>query len=136
MSDYYATSRTNFFRVLDIAVFKAAMEAFEVRVYDGTGADDGKLMLSAEGSFGTWPTTTLNHDTHEFDDIDFAGLLADHLPEGEVLVMVSAGAQKLCDVGGEAVAIMSNGERVELSLADIIPMAKAKFGIEPSPAHA
>jgi len=52
----------------------------------------------------------------------------------EIAVVMEAGAEKHCYVGGWAVAINSKGERAQVTLHDIYALAAKKFGVEPTAA--
>lgn len=133
---YYAASRTNWFATKDLTALQAAMAAFngDVTLHEGQGENVGKVMLSADHSDeGTFPSARFVDG--ECVEVDFEAEVAEHLADGEILVLISAGHDKLRYVGGWAVACDNTGKRVELSLTDIYERAEQTFGKRPSPAE-
>ena len=60
----------------------------------------------------------------EYEQDDFFNELAEQLVDGEVAVMMEAGAEKLRYVSGWAIAINSKGKRVVVGLDDIYKKAQ------------
>ena len=119
MANYSGFGRTNYFRVKDTEAFEAAAEPF--------GAvhrrDDGLVTVLATNESGDFSA----YDDETDEEHDLAGILPDHLADGEVAVLMSVGAEKLRYIKGWAVAVHSSGERVELSLNDIYAEAQETF---------
>lgn len=124
MANYYCSSRTNYFRVKDVAAFKAWAGKRGVEVYAKADRADCFCVLPGgstdSGGFPSW-------DEDKEDDFDFIEELARHLDEKSVAVIVEAGAEKLRYITAFAVAITATGKRVEVSLADIYGLAAKAF---------
>jgi transcriptional antiterminator Rof (Rho-off) len=60
----------------------------------------------------------------DYEEFDFALLLAAHLADGEVAVAMEAGAEKLRYVNGFAFAVNAAGDVRSVSLDDIYALAE------------
>lgn len=116
MSNFYAVSRTNYFRVIDEAAFKQWVASLsEVEAYPQkdlfcliSNSEDGTFSrLDAEGK-----------------ERDFLGELSKHLAPGSVAVRLEIGNEKQRYLSGFADAINSEGKRVEVSINDIYQLAE------------
>lgn len=144
MADYIAASRTNIFRVKDATAFIDAVGrvapdvVVEVRDWErpNTTPDHGTLpgqavMMYSESCHGDWPSYTYDEDTGEDSEIDWVGLLTEHMVGQQVCVIVEAGSEKLRYVGGWARAIHSDGREVFVSTNDIYEKASDAFWMPP-----
>lgn len=128
MSDWYGTSRSNYFRVKNLKKFKAfcARWGVEFIAKDDTPELVGFL---GESQFGGLPSHITEEaelgEVRELDSDDFYKELAEHLKDGEVAIMMEFGAQKHAYITGFAIAVNSKGETVSISLNDIYEKAKA-----------
>lgn len=130
MADFYGSSRTNYFRVKDRAAFEEVLQPLldeeAVEIHDG---DDGRLCVLAVGHFGTFPTSYYDDKLDEDIEFEFPELIAPHLADGEVAVVIEVGAEKLRYVLGSATAINNKGETRRVSL-DLIYELAADLGSE------
>ena len=111
MANYYGKGRTNAFRVKDFDAFAAAAAPFgQVHVE----ADDRVIVL-ASGEAGDFSAYDEKTDTES----DLRDVLADHLRDGEIAILMSVGSQKHQYLLGWAEAVHSSGETIRLSLTDI-----------------
>ena len=138
MSNFNGTARSNYFRVKDAESFKQAMGALpDIRVWSRAGPEGAEnfAIASDNPDTGTWPTYGYNDETDEEIEYDMPTEIAPHLADGEVCILMAAGAEKLRYIGGWAVAF-DNTDRpvVRVSLNDIYDMAKVAFGVEPTDA--
>lgn len=120
MANYYASARSNYFRVKDLDAFKSALEPFQVEIHE---SNEGKVCLLSHADSGwDWydPTTDENFDG--------CYVISPHLDDGEVCVLMESGAEKLCYVSGYAVAFNNEGREVTVSLSDIYALARNEFG--------
>ncbi len=128
MSDWYGTSRSNYFKVKDLDKFKALCVRWGVEFI---AKDDASELVGflGQSEYGGLPSHIIedpeNSEAHELDSDDFYEELAGQLKEGEVAVMIESGAQKHAYITGFAIAINSKGETMSLSLDDIYDKAKA-----------
>lgn len=131
MANYYATARSNYFRVKDKTAFREWADNIPgLGVWDDR--EDGRVGVYDGGDSGGWPSQRYNEETEDYEDLDLAYELSEHLAEGEVAVLMEAGAEKMRYVCGYAIAVNHKGERITVSLNDIYDLAKAKFGVEPT----
>lgn len=135
MGTYTGTARTNFFRVVD----RAAADALE----DWCERTSNKLhchptvplcyMVSGQDDSGDFNFT---YEDEEGDEVSaWWDSICHVLAEGECLVAMASGAEKLCYVSGHAVAMKADGSHVEISLTDIYALALKTLGVSPTPAE-
>lgn len=130
MANWYGTARSNYFKVKDEQAFRAALAQLEdIKVIDDrTRLDDpgeGRFALLVEDSdSGSWPSWVFSDDeSDEPDEVDLVAVIAPHLAEGEVAVLMEAGAEKLRYITGWALAFNGKGEIRRVSLDDIYDAA-------------
>ena len=112
MADWYGTCRSNYVRTRDPDAFRDLLNRYDVQIIE----KDGRIGFYSTDDKGGMPMI--------FDDEDeprnlIDEPLADHLVEGEVLVMMEAGAEKARYITGIAWAIHSDGITERVSLTDI-----------------
>jgi hypothetical protein len=122
MANYYANSRSNYFRVRDKEAFKAFCETFNVEYIEDKDGRSG--WCGHDDDCGGIPGDIYNEETGDSEDIDFPLEVSKHLCDGEVAIMLEVGNEKLCYIIGYAVAINSKGERKVINLLDIYNAAK------------
>jgi hypothetical protein len=126
MADWYGSARTNYVRVTDEAKFREMARFWNLEVIES----DGKLGLYPDdGGFGDWPSFMTDDDDveHEFS---FEGVVMPLVAEGEVLITMSCGAEKLRYLTGYAAAYRRVGDRVDwvdISLTQIYGRARQKW---------
>lgn len=94
------------------------------------------IMPDERSDDGAWPSQALVEYedkvgggwNEDWEEIDIADELADHLESGSVAVLMEAGSEKHRYVCGYATAVNSNGTVVSLSLVDIYEKARKVFG--------
>ena len=130
MANWYGAARSNYFLVKDRAAFNTWAKARNLEVLE-----EGPMVgIHPDGAEG-WPS--FYWDETEDDDVDFdiPKELSELLVEGQVVVMLETGAEKLRYITGRAVAFDHTGKVVELSLSEIYDRAKQEFGVEPTAAE-
>ena len=101
-----------------------------IKALDGTGnvADEHPLapgFVSVEGADGfDNPIATKDGDTTLED------LIAAHLVDGQVAVLISVHADRMREMGARAVAVRSTGESVTISTDDIYSLAARSFDVQ------
>jgi hypothetical protein len=140
MSNWHGTALSNFFRVKDLAGFKSMVEkelpGVEVREGAATGPNDGRVCVvaSRDSDNGGWPTWIVDPDDHEDEvEVDMPRSISQHLVEGEIVVLMQSGADRLKYVTGDSVAFDHTGKCVSVSLNDVYKKARRKFGKNPGP---
>lgn len=150
MANWYGTARTNYVLMRDEAALASAKALIAPTGMPTVGHHDNPLLLMVQGaddSDGAF-CTGYREDDDDSDDgddgddgdewgddreFDFADL-ARHMADGQVLVAIEAGAEKLRYISGFAKAWNNKGEMVEVHLSDIYAKAKEAFGIDPAEA--
>lgn len=118
MANYYASTRSNYFRVKDRDAFADFCARFFLLQYDG--ADETVMITADSGDCGGWPSYDMETD----DEVDFPRALSAHLVDGEVAVLMEAGHEKLRYLHGQSVAVNSAGDMRWVTLSDIYELAK------------
>lgn len=134
MANWVGTSRSNYFRVKDEDAFLKFADATGAEVFIG---DQNRYAVAATDD-GFWPASIYKQyedGTDEYVDIDFVSELAPHLADGEVAVLMTAGAEKLRYVTGYAIAIKNDGSRMSVDINNIYDMVRQTWGIDPSRAE-
>jgi hypothetical protein len=153
VANYYATMRSNYFKVKDpdrfasfvgrcgLTLIRQALttegwwelaSAEDCRV---TGAKRRRWKtveawlhgFHGDGESGV-PGSIDDPKTGDPKDIDFFGLLAKHLVPGQVAVVMEAGAEKMRYVCGYAWAVNAAGKVNEVSLGEIYKKAEKLAG--------
>lgn len=114
MANYYATTRSNYFRVKDRQLFSEEMEACDIRVLEHT--TDPDLICITSDLDGGWPShrevPRTEDNPYSFEEVDMTEILPKHLQEGEVAVLMEVGHEKLRYLVGAAQAVSWDG-RIE-----------------------
>jgi hypothetical protein len=126
MANYYASTRSNYFRVKDADAFKAWCEQryleFWTKTIDGMG--ECYAITADTGDCCGWPSYDIDGDC----EFDFTGELAEHLDPRDVAIIFEVGSEKLRYLTGFATAIHADGSTVAVSLHDIYQRAAEEFG--------
>jgi len=123
MANYYATARSNYFKVKNKRAFKADCDKMGVGVWDDR--KDGRVGIYPESDDeGGWPSESWPEDADDAYEFDVCDVISAHLVEGEVAILLEAGAEKLRYVHGHAIAVNSKGETRKVMLNDIYDLAK------------
>lgn len=130
--DFYGTARSNAFRVKDPQAFAEWAATFGLQ-FSTEKADDGQLFhiifgSDDDGCFPQW-RIDLDTDQESDDSVDLPAELAPHLQDGEIAILMSAGAEGQRYVSGYATAVHSNGRTTSLVLADIYKQAANEFSV-------
>lgn len=127
MSNDIGAARSNYFHVQDSDAFRAALAAAsaDLQVWThGDGSDPSFVAIySDDPDTGCWPSGYFD-EQDDWVELDLVALIAPHLRDGEVAVLMEAGFQKLRYVFGHTVAFNATGETVQLNLNDIYQQAR------------
>lgn len=127
MATYFATARSNYFRVKDAEAFETLCEEMGLEMWESE-EDEGRFAVSGEEH--GWPSMAeLDEDDPRADEdgeweFDVFEEISKHLVDGEVAVFMEAGNEAMRYVNGYAVAVNSKGETRSLRLNDILDLAK------------
>lgn len=131
MADFYATSRSNYVLVKDVTAAIEALKDFDIPIHRHP-KNANAIMLAGCDDNGTFNSSYVDEDG---DDIylDLAEWTSTHLVEGQVLVLVSAGAEKLRYISAWAEAYTWKGEVVTVDLlTSLFSRLQSELGIAPS----
>ncbi len=133
MANYYATARTNYFRVKNNEAFAEWLESLPSieMLKDG----DRFGFYSDCPDSGDFPSSRWDENANDYVDVDLTTELAHHLAEGEVAILMEVGAEKLRYLNGWATAVNHLGQTVTVDLTDIYQLAETTFGIKPTTAE-
>lgn len=121
MANYYATARTNYFKVKDEAAFRQWAEDLHCEVLtDGEDEHTFALLCSDEDGI---PSSRYNNRTDEVVEVEFMAELAAHLQEDHVAIVQESGHEARRYVSAHAWAVNSRGEIAHVSLSDIYAKA-------------
>ena len=126
MANWYGTTRSNYFKVKDDDAFSTFMEDWDEMNIELT--TDGWLLTGGDDNGGL-------QEWREDDDGKEYYFLKDfsrHLADGEIAIIMSAGAEKLRYVTGRSIAITNANKPIVIDIDDIYKKAKKKFGSGPS----
>ena len=122
MANYYASCRTNYFKVKDSAKFLKAMEQVnDIEVINKV--DNIFCLLGNSPDGGGWPHWVFDEETGEEREFDLPEAVAWHLEPESVAVFKEVGYEKLRYLTGYAEAINSKGEIRIISIDDIYELA-------------
>ena len=125
MANYYASARTNYFKVKDPKAFKQWVDTLPDVAADFR-KKDGKYVLLAEGEYG-WTTERYNEDVEDYEAVNLEEEIVPHLAEGEVVILQEIGAEKLRYLHGYSVAVAWTGETIRVDINDVYQLATEKF---------
>ena len=125
MSNYYASARTNYFKVKDPEAFKQWVDTLPDTTADYREKDE-KFVLLVEGECG-WPTERYNEDVEDYEAVNLEEGIVPHLAEGEVVIFQEIGAEKLRYLHGYSVAVAWTGETIRVDINDIYRLATEEF---------
>lgn len=120
MAEFRAKTRSNYFQVKDTEAFEQFCDQFEL-VAIQSGDKSGFIVASVEGAI---PRMLWDKESSEQTEIDFLSLLAEHLVEGQVAVLIEIGwVKEMTQLSGLAVAINAQGQQQEVDLRQIYEKA-------------
>lgn len=117
---YMAKTRSNYFHVKDPAAFEQFCHQLELKLIH-SGDKLGFVVDSIEGGIAM---ISCDEETGEPVDIDFMELLAEHLVEGQVAVVIEIGSDKMRSLTGRALAVNSQCMQRMVDLIQIYDLAR------------
>jgi hypothetical protein len=130
MANWYGSARSNQFTVTDMDGLKHALAPFgDIEIAE---RGDKVCLLVTDGDYGGWRSVVFDEQDEEIE-FDPAVHIMPYAKEGEVVVLMEAGAEKLRYITGNAQAFIRKGDEVRskyLDLSQIYQMAADEFGID------
>lgn len=114
MADFYATSRSNYVLVKDVKAAIESLKDFDIPIHRHP-TNSNATMLAGCNYYGTF-----NFSYTDEIYLDLTKWCKEHLVEGQVLVLVSAGAEKLRYVSAWAEAYTWKGEAISVDMLDVL----------------
>jgi hypothetical protein len=130
MSNWRGAERTNYVTIKDIEALKRDLHP-DVEVHEGK---PGTYAFSPATQDGGFPSSLMDENDQD-EDFDLVETVLGHMQDDEVLVLVSAGAEKRRYVTGFASAHMRNKPDVVINIGSIYERAEAAFGCRPTRAE-
>jgi hypothetical protein len=129
MANWTGAARSNYVKFVDVDKLKEVLKPFDIEV-SANDNGDGTYCLLSKAENGDWPGAAPDPaDPDEWIDFNPVELICPHLQDGEVLVLMEAGHEKLRYVSGWAGAYTANGSHVVVNLMDIYDEAAKAFGV-------
>lgn len=133
MANWYGIARSNYVLVKELQSLRRALEPWPISIHkkhaDDSDFDVYVCFLSDEQDSGGWPTICWMDGDDDETEFDPVRLICPHMAEGQVLVMMESGAEKLRYITGHAVAYTHDGREVHVDLTDIYSKAADAFGV-------
>ena len=116
MADFYATSRSNYVLVKDVKAAIESLKNYDIPIHRHPTNSNAIMLAGCDGD------GTFNFSYTDGDDVhlNLTEWCKENLVEGQVLVLVSAGAEKLRYVFAWAEAYTWKGEVVTVDLLDVL----------------
>jgi hypothetical protein len=123
MANYYATTRSNYFRVKDATAFEAWCRRRQLEFWTQEVKGMGTCHAISGNETG-WPY----YDAEKDDEINLPAEIASHLNPNDAAILFEIGNEKLRYIVGRATAIHPDGTIVCINLDDIYEEAEEVFG--------
>ena len=131
MANFNGTARSNYFKVKDEDAFDEWVNRMPNLVHIESNGLHG--VYSDDPDTGCFPTNGYDEETDEDVEYGIGAGIKEHLADGEVCVLMEAGAEKVRYISGWAVAFDNTDKpSTRVSLNDIYDLAKAAFGVTPT----
>ena len=129
MANFYATSRSNFVLVKDVQAAIESLKPYDIPIHRHP-TNKNAIMLAGCEDNGTFSSSCMGESGEDIY-LDLAEWSAAHLADNQVLVLVSAGAEKLRYVSAWAEAYTWKGEVVTVDLLEtLFSKIYEKLGID------
>jgi predicted secreted hydrolase len=119
--NYTGIGRTNYVRLKDEDAFMKAIEPYPVSVIRD---EQGRVGLRDESEDGAGFSWLRWDDDEDYSDTDPVDLIAPHLADGEVMLIMESGNEGYRYVIGYAIAFNNKGEYRTVHLTDIHALAR------------
>ncbi len=132
MANWYGSARTNYVHITDLDALIKALEGFDVNVVEGCANEEGMYAFFAHTDSGGFAHERWTDDADEAEEFDFIEHVMPYVADGEVLIVMESGAEKLRYITGDAYAYIRRGSKIEhtsLHLHGIYRLAADAFGV-------
>ena len=128
MANWYGHARSNYVKIKDIFGLLDAIEPFALGIYQG---DNGDVGFITNDEYGGWPSSTELENGEELW-FDPGVHIVPFLVDGEVLIMMQVGSEKLRYLTGSASAYHSDGRVIDVTIDQIYEKVRTEFNKTPS----
>jgi hypothetical protein len=134
MANWSGAARSNYVEIENFEGLTKALDPFSVEICEGSG-ENMFCFLSKDEDCGCWPgsATVDVGDGQEWqeEEVEFdpSVQICPFMKEGEILVMMETGSEKLRYLTGHANAYNKNGDCVSVSINDIYEKAAQAFSV-------
>ena len=118
MADFLATSRSNYVLVKDVQAAIDSLKHYDIPIHRHP-TNKNAIMLAGGDDSGTFNLSYVDESGDEIY-LDLAEWASSHLQQGQVLVLVSAGAEKLRYISAWAEAYTWKGEVITVNLIETL----------------
>lgn len=136
MADWIGSARTNYFRISDKEGLIESLTPFPLSLQKHSSEEDYYCILSND-EYGGWPSAAYidNPENEEDDEIEFSfkDRVMPYVKEGEVVIAMECGAEKLRYLTGHSSAFVREGDEIKecsISMSDIYQKASEVFEID------
>lgn len=119
MANYTAYFRSNYFAVKDVAQFQQFCDEFQLEMITKTTDDETLYGFLDQSNEGGIPTTRYHEATQDWEEADLLSMLATHLVDDYVAIVMEVGFEKMRYLVGEAHAVNAKGEIISVELDEI-----------------
>lgn len=126
MASWSGAARSNWVRVADLEGLKKSLDNWSISVQE-----DGDGRVAFFSTVGGWPSFS-EDETGDEIEFTFSEVVMPYIAEGEVLVVMEAGYERLRYLTGVAAAFVRRGDTVEnkvVELFDIYEKAASAFAV-------
>jgi len=134
MVNYVGCARSNYFAVKNLEAFEKWMDVVPGAMLHAAENDVGDALCCIVFEEGL-PSDRFDDEAEDYVEIDWVGGLQEHLVDGETVVFMEVGHEKMRYLSGNAWAIHSDGRELNLNLVDMYEMCRKEFGERPSVAE-
>lgn len=131
MANFNGTARSNYVKVKDVAAATAALQPFGNEIHKHPDNDDYIAIFGGCCDTGIFLTLRADDDGED-EELDFAVWAQEHLAPGQVLVLMTAGAEKQRYVSAWAEAHTWDGRSVSIQLDTALDnLIRSELGLDP-----
>lgn len=124
MANYYATARTNYFRVNDVEGLRAILPS-GIKLHTRTHLEtETEFVCLLDEAGDGWPGYIWNEEGECEEEFDWVERVAPFLLDDEVAIFMEAGNEKLRYISAYAFAFNNKGETKTTSISDIYRKAR------------
>ncbi len=131
MANYCGAARSNYVRIENREGLRQSLEPFAIDLNEKQQEGEHFCCFLSTTDSGGWPDFVEDDEGNELE-FSFEELVMPYVKEGECLVVMESGAEKLRYIIGCASALVRKGDKMEvvsLTLNDIYQLAKDNLGV-------